>query len=439
MKTCNFIWPAIVILAAITCPVKAQFTFNGQLIQRVEYRHGYGKLIEKKTDPAVFIGQRVRLEGMYKLKGVTFYTSFQDVRTWGNTAQLKITDNMFSLYEAWAEINFDSSFTLKVGRQELNYDNARFLGNVDWALQGRSHDFALLKYEKGKTSIHLGGGYNQDGEALTKNIFTINNQYKTAQFFRAEHKPGQFHLSFLFWNNGRQSLTKDTSGAITHKAVRFAQTIGLPTIKYQFRNTTISAFYYHQLGKDVNNKTLNAFDVSLQVAQDVILNKEKKSKIKFTAGAEALSGASDYGTNNRNLSFNPLFGTNHMHNGYMDFFYVAGRHENSVGLIDAFLKIRYDLSAAVFLSINANTFNSYAVVEDGGKSRNRYLGTELDFTAGYALKNHVSFQFGYSQIFASGTFKILNQTTAASANQGWAYLMIIVRPNSTKKFIGLYN
>lgn len=110
-----------------------QFSFNGQMVDRFELRHGYGQAIEKGTDPAAFISQRIRLEGKYKVNKLTFYVSFQDVRTWGSTAQLKITDNLFSLYEGWAQIHFDSCFSLKVGRQELNYDNARFLGNVDWA------------------------------------------------------------------------------------------------------------------------------------------------------------------------------------------------------------------------------------------------------------------------------------------------------------------
>jgi hypothetical protein len=32
------------------------------------------------------------------------------------------------------------AFSMKLGRQEVIYDNSRIFGNVDWAQQGRSHD-----------------------------------------------------------------------------------------------------------------------------------------------------------------------------------------------------------------------------------------------------------------------------------------------------------
>ena len=272
---------ALLFLAAsITNPMVAQFELNGQLVQRAEFRNGYGQMISKNTDPAAFISQRLRLQAKYEMSKLTFYTSIQDVRTWGNTPQVKLTDGLLSVYEAWAEVHVDSSLSFKIGRQELNYDNARFLGNLDWALQGRSHDFALLKYEKPTFKIHIGAGFSQDGEALKGNIFTTTNQYKTAQMARAEYKKGGFEISVLFWNNGKQYTVKDSIGQVIEKGVRFTQTIALPTIKYQVKNTTFSGFYYHQLGKDVNNKTVNAYDASVQVSQLIKFNEEKKKTIE---------------------------------------------------------------------------------------------------------------------------------------------------------------
>lgn len=416
-----------------------QFSFNGQMVDRFELRHGYGQAIEKGTDPAAFISQRIRLEGKYKVNKLTFYVSFQDVRTWGSTAQLKITDNLFSLYEGWAQIHFDSCFSLKVGRQELNYDNARFLGNVDWALQGRSHDFALLKYEKKDTKVDLGGGYNQDAESLTNNIFTNTNQYKTAQMLRIEQKIGKFDFSFLLWNNGRQFIIKDTSGKVTQKGIRFLQTFGLPTLRLQLKNTTLSAFYYHQVGKDIKNNSLNTFDISLQASHVLKFNTTKKNQLRITAGAEVLSGTANTYTGKNNYSYSPLFGTNHMFNGYMDMFYVGGRHENSVGLIDAYLKLRYDFSPSAFIALNGNAFTAYAEVKKGPSTLNKFLGTELDFSGGYVYNKIISFQAGYSHFFGTPTIQYLEKAITADKVQNWAYLMIIIRPFSEKKFIGLYN
>jgi hypothetical protein len=299
--------------------------------------------------------------------------------------------------------------------------------------------FALLKYEKKNTKVDIGGGYNQDAESLTNNIFTNTNQYKTAQMLRIEQKLGKFDFSFLLWNNGQQFIVRDTAGKVTRKAMHFSQTFGLPTMRFTHKNTTISAFYYHQIGKDIKNKSLNAFDASLQVSQVFKFNETKKNQLRLTAGAEVLSGTATNYTGSENRSFSPMFGTNHAFNGYMDLFYVGGRHENSVGLIDAYLKLKYDFSSTAFIALNGNVFTSYADVYKGTSKQNKYLGTELDLAGGYVFNKSISFQVGYSHMFGTPTIQDLEKITQADAVQNWAYLMIIIRPNSDKKFIGLYN
>lgn len=136
----------------------AQFSIDGQIIQRGEYRHGFSSLFGENDKPAGFIGQRARIHFNYKFENLVLSVSAQDIRVWGSTPQTKISDNFLSVHEAWAEYKFSENLSIKAGRQELNYDNARFLGNLDWALQARAHDFALIKYEDGDRKLHIGGG-----------------------------------------------------------------------------------------------------------------------------------------------------------------------------------------------------------------------------------------------------------------------------------------
>lgn len=416
-----------------------QFDISGQIIQRSEFRNGFGQLIAKDADPAAFISHRARLQFKYQFDRLTIYTSVQDIRTFGNTSQVKLSDPFLSVHEAWTEIKLDTSFlTLKVGRQELNYDNARFLGNLDWALQARSHDFVLLKYEKDKIKFHLGGGYNQDSEKLSGNIFTIANQYKTAQMIWAAFQDKKYNVSFLIWNDGRQYMIKDTLDVITSKGVRFMPTIGLPTLKVQFKNTTLSGFYYHQLGKDVTGRNKNAFDVNFQIAQVIQFNETQKNQLLFSIGTEILSGTNSKKKTGDNKSFSPLYGTNHMHNGYMDYFYVGGRGENGMGLYDSYLRIKYSINSKSFFSVNAHWFNSQADVYNAGNEKlDAYLGTEIDFTFGYVFFKAFSIQAGYSQMFENNTLKNIQGIGNAKSTQNWGYLMLIYRPNSNKKFIGL--
>jgi hypothetical protein len=65
-----------------------------------------------------------------------------------------------------------------------------------------------------------------------------------------------------------------------------------------------------------------------------------------------------------------------------------------------------------------------------GQSMDRYLGTEIDFTAQYALSNIIQIEGGYSAMLASTTLtspKVKNVKNAdRSAN--WAYVMLVLRP-----------
>lgn len=420
-----------IFILTISFSAQAQFSVGGQVLQRAEYRNGFGKLIEENQDPAFFIGQRARIQAQYDHEKVKFFVSAQDIRTWGNTPQVKETDNFLSVHEAYAELALGENWKAKLGRQELNYDNVRFLGNLDWALQARAHDFGLVKYEKEKMKLHFGAGYNQARETLVRQPYTINNQYKAAQLLRYENQWGNFQLSALFWNNG---LEQDDQGDLK---IRYTQTLGLPTLRYTTGDFTFSGFYYHQSGRDVTNKKVNANNTSAQVSYKRSLNEEKKSAFQSTLGFEMISGTAQQSSDNVNRSYNPFYGTNHAFNGYMDFFYVGNRYVNNVGLKDYFLRLRYDISPNVFISLNGHQFLAAADVFDNSGKLSKTLGTELDFTTGFIMNEVVSLQCGYSQLWASNTLKYLQGSVNPSSTQNWAYVALLVRPNMKNRFVGL--
>lgn len=428
----------IVFLLAFSIKAKAQFTVGGQLLQRAEYRNGYGKLIGENQQSAFLIGQRARIHVQYVYaEKVTLYISVQDIRTWGSTPQAKESDNFLSVHEAYAEIPFGKNWKAKVGRQELNYDNVRFLGNLDWALQARAHDFALVKYEKDAMKFHLGAGYNQVKETLVNQPYTISSQYKTAQMLKFENQWGKFKAGVLFWNNGMAQLAYDTLGNVTNETVRCSQTLGFPTLQYAVGNFTFSGFYYVQFGQDIANKKVKAYNLSAQATHKITFNEEKGSKFQTTLGFETLSGTSQQPSDNINHSYNPFYGTNHAHNGYMDFFYVGNRYLNTVGLQDYFIRLRYDPNNKFFLSLNAHQFLAAADVFDGTEKLSNTLGTELDFTSGYILNEVVSLQVGYSQFFTETTFKYLQGVNNPSSVQNWGYVALLLRPNMKNRFVGL--
>lgn len=415
----------------------AQFNVDGQIVQRGEYRHGFGQLIEEDADPAVFIGQRARIGVSYKTDNFNFYVSVQDVRIWGNTPQVKATDPFLSVHEAWAETKLSEFWTVKLGRQELNYDNFRFLGNLDWALQARSHDFALIKHEKESMKLHIGAGYNQTSERLTGNLFDLPNQYKTAQMVRYENKFDNLDLTLLYWNDGRQWFSVDSVGNVTDKGLRYRHTVGVPTLRYNLGNTTLSSFLYYQFGEDILGRSLNGFDVSAQISHLFDKDAERGKKFRLTGGFEIISGTATNSTDNINNSFSPLYGTNHLYNGYMDHFFVGGRFENSVGITDVFFRTRYDFNPKLFMSLNGHMLGAYAGVFDNAEKLDNRLGTELDVSLGWLINESVSLQSGYSQMFASDTYKYLQGVQNADNVQNWLYVMMIYRPTMKNRFIGM--
>jgi hypothetical protein len=158
----------------------AQFTLLGQMRTRMEVRNGLGNLTTKGAKAAAFTNQRTRLNFGYKWDKVTFGASIQDVRVWGQDASsISINDgNRLMLHEGWAEVTlankadttlkfklFDA-LSVKIGRQELIYDDVRLIGNLDWLQQARRHDMVLLKGVHHGWQFDIGQAFNQNNDAF---------------------------------------------------------------------------------------------------------------------------------------------------------------------------------------------------------------------------------------------------------------------------------
>lgn len=59
------------------------------------------------------------------------------------------------------------------------------------------------------------------------------------------------------------------------------------------------------------------------------------------------------------------------------------------------------------------------------------LGTELDLIFGYKWTKDISFNGGYSQLFATETMEVLKGGNKDN-NNNWAWLMITVKPSLFK-------
>ncbi len=439
MKT--LIKKGAVITAILTSTVSflnAQVSLSGEIRPRFEYRHGFGAPADTLQKSAQFLQQRTRLNFGYKTEKVKVGIIVQDVRVWGSQAQLNTYDvNTYGLHEAWAEYNFTKKISMKLGRQELSYDDQRIMGAVDWAQQARSHDAFVLKFSDSTFNAHVGIAYNQDAVTAAGVPSTLGT-YKEMQYLWLNKQIKALSVSVLALNVGKQSTVSTNS-------TRYVTTAGT-RIEYKTKPLFIGANFYYQIGDEMGAysskkapRKVSAMNAAVDVAYTL------KEKFTFGLGYEYLSGQSQTDTttayNDVNHAFNPVFGTNHKFNGYMDYYYV-GNHSNTVGLHDIIVRLKYK-AEKWNVALDFHKFMTAAAVYDPKESaktssivaKNNSLGSEIDLTFGYKLKEGVAVTAGYSHYLTSETLAFIKGVKDYKADgrtdqiSNWAYVMISFKPN----------
>jgi len=394
------------------------FEISAQLRPRLEYRHGYKTLFQDQQDAAVFVSQRTRLNLGYASETLNMYVSIQNVRVWGEVATLAISDkNATALHEAWAEVFLSTKLMLKMGRQELVYDDQRLFGNVDWAQQARSHDALLLRFKPNpKHQLDLGLALNAEEESLFKQHYLVK-EYKSLQYLWYHTVFENLEMSLVALNTGYAFEATNAE-----QEVDYFQTFGTH-LNYGKNRFKADASFYVQTGK-IANTDLSAYNLSLNT------NYAFSKAFSAGLGAECLSGTDMDAAHNKLKSFNPLFGTNHKFNGLMDYFYV-GKHINSVGLLDLNAKLMYR-SEKFSAQLAPHFFSSTATIVNSANTKmDNSLGTEIDLNFSYQLNQDVSFHAGYSHFLATESMEILKAGNS-DATQNWAWLMINVKPSLFK-------
>ncbi len=410
---------ATLLVTLMTANITAQqFDLSAEVRPRYENRHGYKTLFTKNTDGANFVSQRTRLNFDYKKDKIRFGVVLQNVRVWGDVSTLASNDKATALHQAWAEAVLSDKVTLKLGRQEIVYDDHRIFGNVGWAQQARSHDAFLFKYTPNENNrLDIGFALNADGQGITDALYSNASGYKTFQYIWYHGKFNKLGISFLALNTGIEYL--ENAGLANEKqTIDYMLTLG-PRVTYKSGKFNANGAVYFQSGKTVNSDVGAAYFAGN-------LGYKVSTNLTIGAGLEFLSGKDMNDASTDVKSFAPLFGTNHKFNGWMDYFYV-GNHGGSVGLRDINATFTYKkdkFSAKLiphFFSSAADVFNG------GGTKMDNNLGTEVDFTLGYKLAKEITLNAGYSKMFATETMEALKGGDK-DANNSWGWIMLTFKP-----------
>jgi hypothetical protein len=415
--------------------VFAQLTMDIQIRPRAEFRNGFKSPNLESSDPAFFIEQRSRVTTTYQEDKFKIRFALQDVRIWGTVDQIYKDDpaNLISsVFEAWGQYFINDKFSFKVGRMPISYNNQRFMGGLDWASQGRSHDAAMFKYEDkdAKLKIDLTGAFNQRGvepKLLQSTYYPTSGNYKSMLFLWLNKGFENTNITALIHNSGYQ-IPSDQSVPEPENEVANRQTYAV-YVDQKGDKIDFGAEAYYQAGENLAKVDINAYMFSGYVTY-------KTDLTPITLAVDYLSGTAIDDTEDK--SFNPLFGTNHKFYGFMDYFYVGNGHgQNGAmtsGLIDIYLQTKFKLGKKTFLKANLHHFLSPVKLVDMAEATmtteiSKTLGTEIDLVFMAKLDKSVDLSFGYSQMFTTASLEQIkgNKGGYASMNN-WAWIMLNFKP-----------
>ena len=400
----------IAILALVTQFAQAQFTLDGEFRPRSEY-FGNGGNFTGGSFPAQtatdadegFVRTTVRaaINAKYKADTYTVYTSFQEVFAFGDRPQTATQGNgNFRVQEAWADLKLGASSSLKLGRQELSYDDQRILGGLGWAQQARTHDALLYKYQKSGFSLDLGGALNTTTDEVydTSVLFS----YRDMVFVRANKGFGSFNLTFLGLVNTFQDDNVDGANKASLITAGFHA-------EYKLDALTFTSNLFIQEGERLGGADVEgAFLASL--AANYKLNDTNSLGLTY----EVISGR-----NSESAAFFPLYGTNHAFNGLIDRFYV-GNHANAGGLKD--LQLAYNTKiSGVAVTLAGHYFTEHSDV-NAFESKN--LGSEIDLVLAKKFKEF-TLVGGYSHFFEPSD---IADIAGVKDTQNWAWAMLVIKP-----------
>ena len=418
----QFILPLVLIFISIAS--YSQISIQGELRPRFEYRDGYKRLPDTTTYFAAFVSQRSRIYFNYKSEKIITKISFQDVRVWGDEP-MKADVPGVALYEAWAELHIYDSLSLKVGKQEISYDNERLFSASNWSQMGSTHNAAMLKYSKKGLQIDFTGAFNQS----TENTFGTNysaypNNYKTLNILWISKKlTDNIKASVLGVADGYQRDNTTTT-------VYLRGTYGgiLEYTKPSKFSATVRGFYQDgrlQTGQQISAYYLNA-DLTYSLT----------SKFTLWAGMQYVSGNDATDNNNKfSNAFNTLYGSGHKFSGNMDYFSNISSATKGAGLVDPYLNLIYNFNNKASLRLDMHYFamqNKYVV---NTSVIDKHLGEEADLLFSYNFNPEVSLMTGFSMISATKSMEVMCGGNSMYPG-AWGFVMLTIKPtffNSEKK------
>lgn len=355
-------------------------------------------------------------------ENVSAFIQIQDVRTWGGQTASTLPPSItrtgtgvsasgLDVHQAYLLVKnvWGSNLALKVGRQEMIFDEARLIGNIGWIQQAQTFDAARADFTAGildVTAFYAQTQANDTHPVLTQTIVagTQDGHFGGLRltYKLGGHKKDRITGYYYIANN-----TATAAGAATAyenlniAGIYFNKHIGSVRVRfdgaYEFGPVSptvdLEAF---MLTAAIENKFDNGLDLGLWV--------------------DYLSGDNNAADLNQNNFVTP-YATNHKFYGHIDKFL----NNPVTGLIDVAIKANYKLTDSTRVQAHFHNFTS---ASSRPNVANNY-GQEIDLQISHKLATNTSLRAGYSKYFSGGTAATnvgVGGITALDSN--WAWMMM---------------
>ena len=398
------------------------FNLDAQLMTRGELRAGGFKADSLDSERVShFALGRYRIIADYQRSWLNVRLTPQYTGVWGQGSAGVV------LYEGWAKMQSKKDLFVKIGRQELTYDDGRIIGNDDWTMTAPTHDVLKLGYDGESHKVHLLAAYNQNAENIDNGVIYYSGglqPYKTMQtlWYHYDTPKKSFGISLLGMNIGMQNTDQE------HPITYYQQLVGT-YMSFRPKHWSLEGAFYYQMGKEEHGMTIDAFMASAK------LNVKPSENYNLFTGYDYLSGDKYFNVppaggiglvfHDKARGFNAIFGSHHEFYGAMDFFYLS----NYVGGFTPGLQNLYfggNIKPVNGLSINA-AYHYYAIATDLDYVNTKTLGHSVELASSYAFNKAVSVSAGYTFMKGSETMELLNKVSE-KRQLHWAWLMMTITP-----------
>lgn len=311
---------------------------------------------------------------------------------------------------------------LKLGRMEMSYGDERLIGAFGWNNIGRTFDAAKVRWQ----NVWFGVDLFASRPVIPQNgVFDVPNDHDFfSGFYATSLKVPRniLDLYFLARNSSPQAAAAVPSPQFPQPSARDIYTIGfrLKSRPGEFGPWDYSLESAYQFGNFVDKRPgLNTPTARLDQSAYMVAAQAGYTFADLWA-TPRLGLEYDFSSGDRNPfdnqheTFDNLFPTNHKFYGYMDFVSLQNIHDIRASLT---LKPTTRLSLAIeghgfWLADTHDSFYNVAGAARGGTAPtpgtgygvnpgySRFVGTEIDAVASYAVTRFAQVEAGYGHFFA---------------------------------------